>query len=68
MWAWFHIDRERERRGILFLADEVSEQDLHGEPYTVESLDRAGATLTVARGGDGSRVLRLAPDAQHYSC
>ncbi len=30
VWVWFDIDRQKQPTGILMLADEVSEKDIHG--------------------------------------
>ena len=60
VWLWFHVDGEGERRGIILLTDELSEQDLHGEPWVVESLDVESGALTVRRAKDEPRTLRAA--------
>lgn len=38
VWVWFSIDRKRQPTGILMIADEISEQDIHGPGYRVEAL------------------------------
>lgn len=36
-WVWLAVDREKKPVSVLMLADEVSEQDIHGAPYTLAS-------------------------------
>ena len=37
VWIWRALDREKKPAGIIFLADEISEQAVHRMPYTVKS-------------------------------
>jgi hypothetical protein len=38
VWAWFKTDRKKQPVAISMLADEISEQDLHGGPLTVKNV------------------------------
>jgi hypothetical protein len=58
VWAWFDLDRKKQPTGILMLADDVSEQDIHGPGVTVEA--RSGATLSVKPMLGKSRLLKAA--------
>jgi hypothetical protein len=57
VWAWFHLDRQGQANGILMLADELSEQDIHGRGVKLES--HARGTLVVRAGSSAARSLKL---------
>jgi hypothetical protein len=40
VWAWFKTDRKKQAVAISMLADEPSEQDIHGPGVTVEAVTR----------------------------
>jgi hypothetical protein len=40
VWAWFKTDRKKQPVAISMLADEISEQDVHGPGVAVESYGR----------------------------
>ena len=61
VWVWFSVGKDRKPRQILLLADEISEQDIHALPLILQSVDVDKQTMTVKRGKDGKRTLRL-PD------
>lgn len=56
VWAWFKMNRKKEPLAILMLADELSEQDIHG-PVRLTAQDRNG--LTVQTAGGGSRTVKV---------
>src|SRR5437762_2478225 len=60
VWAWFNIDRQKKPTTIAMLADELSEQDIHGLPYQLGPTADDRVTLTRAK--DPARRLTL-PDA-----
>ncbi len=65
VWVWFDTDRAKQPVAVSLLADELSEQDLHG-PVTLKAVaapgtDRCTVTLETARGGKPSvRTVRVA--------
>src|SRR5207249_3381559 len=54
VWAWFKLDRRKQPVAVMMLADELSEQDVHGDgvTITVRSTDRL--TLKPVKGGEFS--------------
>ncbi len=59
VWAWFGVDRGKKPRSVLMLADEISEQDIHGWSYSIMKVENLGVT---AKSGRGKVVqLRLPP-------
>ena len=62
VWVWFAIDRRKTSTGILLLADEISEQDLHNVPSTIESVDPKQRTITIRSSRGDRRVLSFATD------
>jgi hypothetical protein len=56
VWAWFHLNRNKQPTGLLMLADEMSEQDVHGPGVTVQSQE--GGVLTVKSVHGDSRRLK----------
>ena len=56
VWAWFKTDRKQQAVAISMLADEISEQDIHGDGLTVEAADAKGITVKAGKGP--SRVLK----------
>lgn len=42
VWAWFHVNRKKTPVSIFMLADEISEQDIHGNGLEVLSLSADG--------------------------
>jgi hypothetical protein len=62
VWAWFKTDRRNQPVAVCMLADELSEQDVHGPGVTVEAVDTK--TMTVLAAG-GKRVLQTAKAEAH---
>ncbi len=55
VWAWFQTDRKKQPVAVAMLADELSEQDIHGPPTLV----RADAgTITLKPKGKPERTLK----------
>jgi hypothetical protein len=52
VWAWFKTDRSGQPVGIFMLADELSEQDIHGPGVTVVSQADGKLTLKPSRGAN----------------
>lgn len=47
VWVWFAINRDKKPVSVWMLADELSEQDIHGQPYEVISVDGDQATVDI---------------------
>jgi hypothetical protein len=56
VWAWFKTDRRKQPVAVCMLADELSEQDIHGPGVTVEAISARELTLKPVAGA--GRVLR----------
>src|SRR5262249_52267349 len=50
VWAWFKTDRLKQPVAVSMLADELSEEDIHGPGVTVEARSADGVTLKPVRG------------------
>ncbi len=67
VWAWFKTDRKKQAVALSMLADEISEQDIHGPGLTVKELvaptkpekGSPPATVTLQPVKGPSRVLTL---------
>jgi hypothetical protein len=49
VWAWFKVDRAKKPVAIFMLADDLSEQDIHGDGLTVKSIDDKKIVFTFAK-------------------
>jgi hypothetical protein len=58
VWVWFYTNRSKQPVAILMLADEISEQDIHGAGLTLES--RTSDTLTLKPVLGPSRTVKAA--------
>jgi hypothetical protein len=56
VWVWLQTDRQKQPVGIAMLADELSEQDIHGPGVTLTARDPAGITVKPVKGS--SRTLK----------
>jgi hypothetical protein len=56
VWAWFQTDRKRQPVAVAMLADEPSEQDIHGPGLTL--VRRSGDTITVKPAKGAERTLK----------
>lgn len=45
VWVWLAVDRAKKPVSVLMLADEVSEQDIHGTPYTIQTIGEDDVTI-----------------------
>lgn len=45
VWAWFKVDRAKKPVAIFMLADEPSEQDIHGDGLEVKSVTKTSIVL-----------------------
>jgi Cu/Ag efflux protein CusF len=52
VWIWFKTDRKKQAVAIAMLADEVSEQDIHGPGLTVVSRTNDSLTLKPTKGAN----------------
>src|SRR5579884_1602208 len=50
VWVWFKTDRQKQPVAVAMLADEPSEQDMHGPGVTVEAADAKGLTVKPVKG------------------
>lgn len=57
VWVWFKINRQQDPTAILMLADELSEQDIHGPGVILEARDSKSVTLKPVKGP--SRTLQI---------
>src|SRR5262245_34581145 len=64
VWVWFKTDRKKQAIAISMIADEISEQDIHGDGVAVDLRDTEFSKLgviTVPAGKDKTRRLFLDP-------
>jgi hypothetical protein len=69
VWVWFKTDRKKQPVAISMLADEISEQDIHGPGVTVEKVvgpikrrpEDPPATMTIRPAKGATRVLTVPP-------
>ena len=59
VWVWFAVDRKKNPRSVLLVADEPSEQVMHGLPWTLESIDSSAKTITIQRDKNEVRTLTI---------
>jgi hypothetical protein len=64
VWAWFSLDRKKQPKSVLMLADELSEQDIHGQPPTLMAFDASAGTATLKPAVGDERTLKLAAEPQ----
>jgi hypothetical protein len=50
VWVWFQADRNKQAVAVALLADELSEQDMHGQGVTLVAKDPGGVTIKPAKG------------------
>jgi hypothetical protein len=50
VWVWFKMDRARQPAAVSMLADELSEQDVHGQGLPVVECNEARLTLKLPNG------------------
>lgn len=53
VWVWFKTDRKKQPASILMIADEISEQDIHGEGLRVTGHDDKTVKFARTKGADG---------------
>lgn len=56
VWAWFKTNRAGKPTAVFMLADEVSQQDIHGAGVTLEAVGKSTITIKPVKGK--SRVLK----------
>jgi hypothetical protein len=69
VWAWLKLDRKKNPVSVVMLADELSEQDIHGSDWKVTSVDdimrldtgELRATRYKVRAGQADRQLEMPP-------
>ncbi|HEY7310121.1 MAG TPA: hypothetical protein VH643_12235 [Gemmataceae bacterium] len=49
VWAWFQTDRKKQAVAVAMLADEMSEQDIHGGGSTLLRRDDKGITIQTVK-------------------
>jgi hypothetical protein len=54
VWVWFKLDRRKQPVAVMMLADELSQQDIHGEGVLVTVLAPDRLTLKPVQGRDFS--------------
>ena len=60
VWVWFTLDRRKQPVAVCMLADELSEQDVHGNGVTLVRRDENSITLKAA--DKPERTLKTAKD------
>jgi hypothetical protein len=50
VWVWFQADRMKHPVAVAMLADELSEEDIHGHGVTLVAHDASGVTIKPAKG------------------
>jgi hypothetical protein len=65
VWTWFQTDRKKQAVAIAMLADEPSEQDIHGSGLTL--VKQAEKSLTFKGPKDTKRELKLTKDTPALS-
>jgi hypothetical protein len=58
VWVWLQLDRVKQPVAVSMLADEVSEQDIHGDGVQVTARDENGITVKTA--GEKSLTFKTA--------
>jgi hypothetical protein len=61
VWVWFAVDRRKQPAAVCMLADELSEQDLHGNGVTLVRQDENSITLKASE-KKPQRTLKTAKD------
>lgn len=59
VWVWFQTDRKKQAVAVAMLADEMSEQDIHGHGVTLASCRVQSITI---KGAKRERTLTVAKD------
>ena len=52
VWVWFQADRKKQAVAVAMLADELSEQDIHGRGVTLVAHNADGITIKPIKGDD----------------
>ena len=52
VWVWFQADRQKQAVAVAMLADEHSEQDMHGRGVTLVAQNADGITIKPTKGDD----------------
>jgi hypothetical protein len=50
VWVWFQTDRKKQAVAVALLADELSEQDIHGHGLTLASKEAGSLTVKPVKG------------------
>jgi hypothetical protein len=56
VWAWFAVDRRKQAVAVCMLADELSEQDMHGDGVKLVRQDEN--SITIKAGEKAERMLK----------
>jgi hypothetical protein len=63
VWAWLKLDRKRDPVSVIMLADEPSEQDIHGTEWKVAEIKgRVGDVTVVVKAGKAERQLHVSAE------
>lgn len=70
VWVWFKTDRKKQAVAISMIADEISEQDIHGPGVAVEPAKTGEIKITPEKGGARilavGKELALTPKGRYY--
>jgi hypothetical protein len=61
VWVWFQTDRKKQPAAVAMLADEISQQDIHGKGVTLEAAEAGTITVKPVKGE--KRTLKAAAPA-----
>jgi hypothetical protein len=61
VWVWFQTDRKKQPAAVAMLADEISQQDIHGKGVTLEAIEAGTITVRPVKGE--KRTLKAAAPA-----
>lgn len=49
VWAWFKVDRTKRPVAIFMVADDLSEQDIHGDGWTLKAVEEKTLVFTTGK-------------------
>ena len=52
VWVWLQTDRQKQPVAVAMIADELSEQDIHGPGVTLEARDAGSITIKSVKGAN----------------
>jgi hypothetical protein len=62
VWVWFQTDRKKQPAAVAMLADEISQQDIHGRGVTLDASADGKITVKPPKGENRTLKLAQSPD------